>query len=223
MSLSTFALVSVAELNSALQSPSSATQDPRKEDIINQVSFEIEDVLDRQIVTRGVLTEYHTVRPGARDIYLSEYPRIAGGTITVHEDPSWENAPASAYGASTLLVENTDYIVIELKDEPAPFVKLYRLNRAWATGRRTIKVDVSTQGLGYTNTAAVPNVIKGVALEVCARVWRDRAKEEIGLVSRTDALGTITRQLPALLLEEDRRKLRPYRRIDFAPTWERAA
>ena len=228
MALSTYALASLAELNSAVQeatdSPTPGTQDGRKEDILNQVSIEIENHLDRQVVTRGALTEYHSPRDYRRVLYLSQYPLVgATSTISVREDPNWEAAPASAYGASTLLVENVDYYVIKLTEEPAPFVKLYRLGKYWAVGYRRIKVDVSSSGCGYANTAGVPTGIKGVCLEVAARVWRDRKNAEIGVVSRQDSTGTITRQLPALLLEEDKRKLAPYRRLDFAPTWERAA
>lgn len=227
--LSAFSLASLAEFNGALQEsaqtdPDNRPQDDRKEAILNQLLVEIENLLDRQIVTRGSLTEFHSLKDGGRRVlYVSQYPLIgATNTITVHEDPNWEAAPASAYGASALLVENVDYFVIKLAEEPAPYVKLYRLGRAWATGYRRIKVAASS-GCGYANTAAVPTAIKGVCLEVAARAWRDRSKGEIGLLSRTDGMGTITRQLPALLLEEDKRKLRPYRREDLAPTWERAA
>lgn len=219
-------LVSLAELNSALQEPSdSGIQDERKNAIITQVSAEIEDaVLHRQIVKRGALTEYHTAPECERELYLSEYPLCSGATVTIHEDPAWESkALASRYGADTLLVENTDFVVIQLVSEPAPFVILRRLLTDWAEGYRAIKVEVSSQGCGYTNTGAVPAVIKGVCLEVSARVWRDRKNAEIGVTARSDSMGTVTRQLPALLLEEDIRKLLPYARVDFAPTWERAA
>ena len=219
-------LVSLAELNSAVQEPSDAgTQDGRKQSLIEQVSAEIEDtVLHRQIVRRGAITEFHTVEEDTREIYLSEYPLVAGATVTIHEDPDWESrAAGDRYGASTLLVLDVDFVVLELKVEPAPFVILRRLLTDWATGRRAIKVEVSANGCGYIDTAAVPKVIKGVCLEVCARVWRDRKSAEIGMTSKTDSTGTITRQLPALLLEEDIRKLLPYARVDFDATWERAA
>jgi hypothetical protein len=219
--ISNYALVSLSELLGALQQPGDTLgpQDNRRERIINQVSEEIESYLGRQLVTRGNLTEFHTLPSARQEIRLGEFP--ATSVVSVHEDSYWEGkAYADWYGASTLLTANTHYLILTNAREPGAGTRLYRLNSTWPMGRRAIKVVYTA---GYANTAAVPAVIKGVCLEVCARIWRDQAQSQHGITSVTDATGTITRMLPALLLEEDRRKLFAYSNLEVAPTWERAA
>lgn len=225
MALAATALVSLKEFNNGIVKGSDGGKtDERKWRVLERVSLEIEGYLDREIVTRGPLVEYHTVPPCTSEIYLSQCPLVDDDDqeITVFEDPGWQGkAHGSWYEASTALTENEDFLVIRLP-EPAPFVKLLRIGRNWATGRRAIKVAVA-EGLGYADTASVPGPIKAVALEFAQLVWRDQSRGEAGVQTVTDQMGTVTRHLPAILTAEMQRRLMPYRRIDFAPTWERDA
>jgi hypothetical protein len=165
--------------------------------------------------------EYHTQREGpcdARELRLSEYPVIA--VASVYEDTSWESlAYASWYASDTLLTANDDYTLISSSREPAVQGILYRIGSTWPTTRRAVKV---TYTAGYANTAAVPGPIKEVFLELCALRWRDVVKEERGVMSRSDASGSVTRLAPAVLTPMMQERLAPYRRMDFAPTWESA-
>lgn len=223
MALADHALSDVAELNKALggQDSDSGTFDSQKEEIINGRTPEVEAYLDREIVTRGDLTEFHTVQPRTKEIYISQFPLVGtAADVAVYEDTGWEGkAAGSRYPAALTL--NTDYLVIELP-EPLPFVKLYRVGAYWPTGYRAIKVFVN-DGCGYADTDEVPAGIKDAFHELCALAWRDQSRKERGLASRSDNSGSVSRFVPALLTTALKDRLRPYRRKDFCPTWERAA
>ncbi|KKK70114.1 hypothetical protein LCGC14_2927220, partial [marine sediment metagenome] len=99
MALSDYALVSVAEFkdHSSIQG---SGKDATLENIINRVSDEIEVFLDRQIVTRGALTEYHTFRNSVGLVYnlelrTLEWPIIS--VATVHEDTAWPRTYTDTY------------------------------------------------------------------------------------------------------------------------------
>jgi len=228
--LSTYALISLAELNSALgvdaqTDANNRPQDDRKEVIINGASLAIEQWLDRHLVTRGSLTEYHTPEPGQTKLYLGEWPVTS--VTTVHEHTSWATtALASRYPASTLLVADTDYQADKPTREPDCFGALLRLTGSWASGFRVVKVVYAA---GYATTSVVPKAIKAACIELCGLMWRDRSKNEFGVISRTDATGSITRNVPAILtdLMQSQLRMAGYRpRAEFtfgAETWERVA
>src|SRR3972149_3628258 len=105
MALSTYALVSLAELKAHVGAGGSA-KDADLEEAVNRVSAEIEAHLGRQIVTRGSLIEYHTMRADRTAVEPSElrtldWPIIA--VTSVHED----TATPRTYGAGALLVDGT--------------------------------------------------------------------------------------------------------------------
>jgi hypothetical protein len=211
--LATTALLTLAELNAAVgedpQAGDHRPHDDRKEAIINALSLQVEnEILDRHLVSRGSLTEYHSPAPEQDVIFLHQWP---GLTLTsVHEDPSAASlAVASRYAASTLLTENTDFEK-EYPSGPDGYAKLVRIGAYWATGRKTIKVVYTA---GYSNTAAIPKDVKQIVLEVCRRTWLlERGGRGDAVQSFTDASGTSAFVLPALLTAKDKERLRPYQR-----------
>ena len=58
---------------------------------------EIEAILNRKLVSRGTITEFHTFRKWSSKLYLNQFPVI--DVASVHEDES------RVYGAESLLVE----------------------------------------------------------------------------------------------------------------------
>lgn len=114
---------------------------------------------------------------------------------TVHEDTD------RAYGASTLLVVDTDYIVSK------PTGKLIRVSDAlladWACGWRAIKVVYVG---GYQNTAesiagatSVPNGVLRVFYELLAWMYKQRTAKEVGLTQTQDGFGNRTFSGPAYI------------------------
>lgn len=210
MSLSTYALVSLTELKDHL-SVGGAGKDVALEDIINRVSDEIEQYLDRQIVTRGSLTEYHTFTEGACELRTLERPITA--VTTVHEDTSLPRT----YAATTLLVSGTDYHAVN------PSGVIRRINgagllRSWATGYRAIKVVYAA---GYASTAAVPTRIKTVALRYAALIWDEQKRGAFGVSGASDSLGNYTRFASAQLNSDLRAALAPERRWSIWESGER--
>lgn len=233
MALWAYALRTVAQVKAMAWPVGASGADTIIEDCINEASAIVERAWGRHIVSRGSLTEYH---PGLEyvgagggvyvppisgpiypvsgtplcpsigpELYLNERPIVS--VTTVHEDA------ARSYGASTLLVVDTDYVVSK------PAGKLVRIAgtgsspSAWASSWRAVKVVYVG---GYQNTAgtitnaeAVPPEVLRVFDELVGWMIRQRAAKEVGLTSISDAVGNrsfsgpayITPQMRATLLE----------------------
>jgi hypothetical protein len=215
--LATFALVSLQELKDHLGS-GGAAKDSVLETVINRVSDEIEDYLERQIVTRGTLTEFHTFTAAgvafySADLRTLEYP-IASVT-TVHED----TGVPRTYGAGALLVADTDYQVVK----PSGVIRrISGLGQPmnWATGLRAVKV---TYAAGYATTAAVPDRIKAVALRYAALIWDEQKRGAFGVSGASDALGNYTRFSAASLSPDLQAALTRERRMSLWESGERDA
>lgn len=212
-SLSTYSLLSLEELKEELR-----VDDDGKNlaltIIANTVSDVIEAYLGRQIVTRGSLTEYHTMEAngdsiGITVLSLLEWPVI---TLTsVAEDTAWPRT----YG--TLLVSGTDY------QANNPTGRIHRLaspgaRYLWATGFRAIRVIYSA---GYATTAAVPQRIKSVARRLAGVMWEEYKRDWRGVSSVSDQIGTFTRFSAANLSADMKADLVNERRIRVFETGER--
>lgn len=217
MALSTYALVSLAELKAHVGAGGSA-KDADLEDVINRISDEIEAHLGRQIVTRGSLTEYHTMRADGSAVEASELRTLEWPIIsitTVHED----TATPRTYGAGALLVSGTGYEAVNPKGIIRRIVGAGVLG-AWNTGHRAIKVVHSA---GYATTAAVPARIKAQVLRYAALIWGETKRGDFGISGASDALGNYTRFAPAQLTPEMKAALAPERRLSFWESGERDA
>lgn len=183
--------------------------DDDKDELLDQVNdyarHLIEAYLGRLLVTRGAITEYHSIWRVSPNLYALQRPIIS--VTTIHEDA------AAEYGASTLLTVTTDYVVSK------PQGKIIRvdtnLQTSWTTGFRAIKMIYTA---GYANTAAVPSDIKFAALRTCGLIWSEVSGKQHGLASISDDMGNISRFAPAGLTEPIQRMLP--RLVLQAPTGE---
>lgn len=215
MTLSTYSLLSLEELKAELR-VKDVEKDTELIALANTVSEVIEAYLDRQIVTRGSLTEYHTMEVNGDRIYvpnlcLLDYPVIS--VTSIHEDTAWPRT----YGASYLLTSGTDY-----QTHP-PSGTVYRLTSpgakyVWARGFRAIKVVYSA---GYATTAAVPNTIKTVAKRLAAVMWEEFKRDVRGISSMSDQVGNFARFGAARLSEDMQHDLADERRMRLFETGER--
>lgn len=143
----------------------------------------IERRLGREIVSRGALTEYHTVPFGQihNTIRTSQYPIL---TVTsVHES----TASPRAYDADSLLTVGTDYVFISATGE------IRRLSSSelypWSPGYRAIKV-VYTAGWAQ---ADVPDELRQLCLFGAAAIAKESGLQRWGVSAATDDQGNYQR------------------------------
>lgn len=214
ISLSTYSLLSLEELKEELR-VSDDGKNVALTILANTVSEIIEDYLSRQIVTRGSLTEYHTMEANGDPLFtetvlaLIEWPVIS--ITSVAEDLNWPRTYATA------LVAGTDY------QANNPTGRLHRLTSPgaryrWASGFRAIKVVYSA---GYATTAAVPNTIKAVAKRLAGLMWEEYKRDWRGVSTVSDQLGNFTRFSVATLTKDMQADLSSERRFRVFETGER--
>lgn len=211
MSLSPYSLLSLEEAKDYLGIAGTA-KDSALEGILNRVSDEIEQYLERQIVRRPTaLTEYHTMKASGvpvctHDLVTMEWPIV---TVTsVHEDTSTPRA----YGPEALLAVDVGYELVR----PNLLRRICGLGIPipWSTGHRAIKVVYTA---GYATSEDVPARIKSQALRYAALIWAEVRSGSFGVSGQSDSLGNFTRFVPAQLTEPMKSALLPERRLLF---WE---
>jgi hypothetical protein len=220
MALDAWALLSLPELKEHL-GINGTGQDTVLESVIMDTTEALEDYLDRDIVTRATLVEYHTMTVDGRDLFTCElrqrqWPIIA--ITSVYEDTaSWPRT----YPASTLLTVDVDYQKVRTQRD---FIR--RLNtgwgsaaRIWGTGIRAIKLTYTG---GYATTATVPRSIKTQAKKYAALLWREIDRKMQGVSSQSDALGNFQRFGPATITKEMEDALSTERRPELFETGEAA-
>lgn len=206
MALAANAFVTLAEFKAYLNALGS-TQEAQLENAINTASTLLETRLKRQIVTRGNLTEFHSPQMRSNVLFLGDYPVIA--VASVNEDSS------RIYGAGTVLVVDTDYVIIKDKGE------LKRTGSGggawlWFPGFRTVKVVYSA---GYA-VADVPADIKGLCLELAAVIYKEADRQRWGVSNVTDSLGNMTRYA-GYFTPDIRDRIALHERREFAGGWDR--
>lgn len=163
----------------------------------------------RQFVSRGTITEYHSIYENYGELYAGDWPFLA--TPTVVEDTTWPRTYAA-----TALVSGTDFEVVDGQ-------KLRRINSGgracWAQGSRVVRL---TYTAGYATTAAVPWDLKHVAFVLAASIFGEADKKRWGVSSQTDGSGAYQRYSGYFNADMDS-MLASYVRRDFHRTWERAA
>ena len=143
----------------------------------------MERLIGRSIVSRGAVTEYHTIpfQSWRESIRLNQYPLL---TLTsVHESC----ASPRVYDATTLLVNGTDYVYI------ADTGEIRRLCSSelttWRWGYRAIKV-VYTAGWAQ---ADVPGELKRICLFAATSMLKESALQRWGVSAATDDQGNYQR------------------------------
>ena len=167
----------------------------------------IENYLDRHIVSRGSITEYHSVYGATHEIFTRQWPILTVSTI--HEDT------ARDFAAASLLTETTDYVLSK------PSGRILRVSSnvptTWDIGWRAIKVVYTG---GYASTALVDETLKYAALRLIALMWNEAKRQEIGYSSIADAQGNIQRLVPGGLSADIKKSLYSFRRMEQCPTGE---
>jgi len=201
MSLSAYALHTLAEIKEEL--PQGGTgNDELLTELSNRATAGVEAYIGRYLVNRGgAFTEHHNPE-GECELYLLDWPVIS--VTSVHESAT------RTYDADSLLTAVTDYGVNKKTG------KLTRLVTSggpisWLPGYRTVQVVYWS---GYATRTAVPSDIRGVAMAIIKRKFRDDRTH--GVASQSDATGSMTRFLPAELLTLEKEALDIYRRVEFA-------
>lgn len=213
------ALLSVDELKAFLASGATMTaEDSALQVVINRASDMIQARLGRRLIdsvtesVRDPYTEYHSPWRPTSELYLGDWPI---DTVTsVHEDTNRE------YGAGTLLVSGTDYIVSK------PAGKLIRIESAtggrcsWEMGFRTVKVVFTPL---WTLAASLPDRFRDAALHLSAILWREQDQQRQGVSGQSDGMGNRTfvtvSHMPRYIAE----LLDAERAPNFGTTWERDA
>lgn len=193
MALNTNALFTTDEAKRFL-GVSGAAQDDKIEDCVNEASDLVEDAWGRVLVSpykkvdgswTTYFTEYHPTPEACingSDLYPNEYPLVEAVAV---------------YEAGTLLVANTDYLVIK-----HPVSLLRRISSglpvSWPqnTSTSTYRQIELRYIAGYrrhddtdTTVPTLPEGVKRVGRELVAWIWRQRDKREVGLSSISDSLG----------------------------------
>jgi len=211
VALSTYALISLSDLK-GYKGFEGTTEDSRLDLAINAASSWIEGKAQRQFITRGGVTEYHTLDRAVHSITLAQSPII---TVTsVHESTTTPRV----YDATSLLTTVTDYQGVSTTER----AQIRRISNSelypWATGYRAIKVVYS---YGYADTAAIPDDLAFLCIYLAYSIYREADRGWHGMVSVSDAQGSVTR-LGRHLPPEMQAILDGYTRQAFERTWEPA-
>lgn len=210
-SLSSYALINEIEAQYYLDEGNLSAKYDLLWTIVNQSSALIEDYLDRVLVTRGSITEYHWFRAGYSELFLYRWPVIA--VTSVHEDSGRE------YGDSEEITEDTDFIVVSEEGKLVRTASATLGTTTWLTGFEAVKVVYTA---GYADTATVPSTIKDVCMRHVAEVYREVVRKQGSYESVSGDMGSFRRYGPALLTSGMKRDLDPYRERSFGgKTWTR--
>lgn len=204
MSVLAYSLLSLAELKSHLV-VSSTGEDARLEAVINDTTADLENYLQRQVVTRGVdIVEYHTMRIDVRDVCTSELRPRQWPIISISEVCEDISNWPRTYPVASRLTADVDYQIVHTERD-----YLRRLStgfgvRAWAIGIRPIRL---TYRAGYADTASVPLHIKTQAKKYAALLWREIDRKIQGVQTQNDGLGNFTRFAEAGITDQMREVL----------------
>ena len=180
-------------------------------DIIGSCSEEIEGFLERRLVTRGTITEFHEPCERSSELDLKQRPLIA--VTSVHETTS------RVYDSTTKLTEDTDFLVH--KDEGVLVRLRGTLRASWEAGNvEPIRVEYTA---GYPHQDDVPADIKKVCREYVAMVVREISHKLQNQESVTDSFSTRRRFGPVQLTPGMKARITRYRNISFGGhTWTRS-
>lgn len=223
MALVAHALLTLNEAKQYLVAPGTQA-DQNLEVAINAATDVMESRLDRRIVSRGNITEYHTVEPRTSVIRLSEKPTKS--VTSIHESTDWPRV----YDSTTLLASSGTLQGYEVDTEAGLVRRIsYGLETWWAWGRRAVKVihEAGYKGpdpnwSGTSTLPAIPWDLKQLALAITSAIYSEGERKGWGIASQQDPIGNIVRFMgwvPPSLMDQ----LDAIKRIEFERTWERAA
>jgi hypothetical protein len=218
MALPNYALMSEAEFRERYGA-GGTSQAANIQSALASATLAIEARVFRLLVSRGSLTEYHTLSSCDRftELFVSQWPIVS--VTTLHESDVFPRV----YDGTNVLVAGTDYEIV------APD-RLRRLGaggpRCWRQGSRVVR-NVMLAGYkgqdGQPSAApAVPDDLKHVCFVVAASIFREADRKQFGVSAATDATGNYQRFTGYITPSLDE-MLDPYKRREFHRTWEVAA
>lgn len=167
----------------------------------------VEGYIGRLLVTRGAITEFHSIWNRTAEIYTTQWPIIS--VTSVHEDDN------TTYDANSILTVTTDYVVSN------PSGKILRVSNGvhttWLIGYRTVQVIYTA---GYAATANIPSDIKYEVMRMIGAMWSEVGRGEYNMSSVSDDMGNVSRFVPPGLNADVRRVLDRYRAPTQSPTGE---
>lgn len=202
-----YALIDEEEARRECRLPEDGADGELINDLLVEWSADLEAELDRLIVSRGTITEYHSFSHASAELYVHQWPIISGSVSSIHEDTD------RSYGATSLLTENTDYIIDY--GDGTKRARIIRVDgsspRPWDRGFEAVKIVY--QG-GFT-TASTPLQLKRIVREGLAASYRDITGQSQLAQSLSDGAGSFARFGPPFLTKEQRRRVSGYKRMEF--------
>jgi hypothetical protein len=228
MALLSYALGTVAELK-AYASLSGTNQDTQLENALNAATELVEQRADRQLVSRGTLQEYHSLRHflstnreainrddrSRYEIRTGEWPIISVTSV-------YESIPVPRIYDATTLLTASQYEIVKPKGV------IRRLETIgpwpWWPGHHAIQLNYAAGYQATDGTPAqaipIPWDLKQAALFIAASIFKESNRQQWGVSSQSDALGNVTRfmgYIPPSMADI----LASHARQDFDRTWER--
>lgn len=182
---------------------------------LNATTDLIEAALDRVVIYRGAATvRFYSPEKSSQYLVLDEWP-IDTTSLTVHETTD------RTYDATTLLNVNQDFIIENSSRETRLVRTLGSTGgpTTWTNGFRTIRVSAkegfrrSDQAAAFPDAMLLPGDIRKVAARVAARIWAETKRQTYGVISKTDAAGTMTRFSESYITISDSAIIRNHARL----------
>lgn len=182
-------------------------------ELLKKVTGEIEEYLDRLIISRGTITELHSFtgkNKEPHELRLCQYPVLSSPTPTIHE------STLRVFDSTTLLVASTDYyintedgIITRVSgDQPI----------AWTSGWENVQIVYAG---GYSKQAQVPEGLQGIVAEYFAMHYFWETRQLSNYTQQSDGFGSRT-MLPPRLSEGMKERLNEYHSGGRSSTFERS-
>jgi hypothetical protein len=186
-----------AKLALKLEGASSPPND-RINDALYSSSQEINNYLERELISTAWI-EYHERSSAAPSVLRVLHWPPTSPITEIAEDTS------RAYGATTVLTENTDFLVNYNTGE------ITRVSggspTTWFSGFEAIRIKLT----GGWSEANVPPAVKDVCKEYMARKYHAGVDQEYSFSTVNDARGTVTHFGPVMLTKPMKMRMSEYK------------
>lgn len=206
-----YAVITDADLAIEVPVTNSAAVVDQLKDVCNRVTGNLEAYCRRELITRAVdRVEFHTLNRACYEIDAIQYPIIS--VSEVNEDFTRQ------YAIATRLTADVDYILSKPRGRIIRMLDAKSGRRPWLRGYRAIRLTLRA---GYAaDRSDLPYDIRDVALQLAAMTYREATRGGQGILSQTDAAGTLTRWSVPMLTRPMKEKLAPHRRLSWGSTGE---
>jgi len=146
----------------------------------------------RMLCTRDTaITDYFSPLPNMCELYLGDWPVFE--VVSVHESTDVPRV----YDATTLLVEGTDFEVVNPRGIIRRLSDGAGSRTTWASAHHSVKVAYKAgykTGAGTpTAAAALPDEFVQAALFIATAIYKESDRGAWGVSAQSDAMGNVTR------------------------------